>query len=50
MIREVLFAALLAVGGGMIAFGASLITPAAGWITGGILLVGWSWFVLSEGR
>lgn len=46
--RELLFAAMLALASAAIVAGAAMLTPGAGWIATGMLLAVWSWLVLGE--
>lgn len=48
--REVIFAALLAVAGGLVTAGAWSFHRGLGLIVGGVLLAGWSWLALHEGE
>ena len=46
-VREWIFAALLAVAGSLITYGAALAWEPAGFIVGGVLLALWSWSLLA---
>lgn len=45
--RELTFAVLLAVAAVLVVVGVAEWSHAAGFVTGGVLLAGWSWLVLS---
>lgn len=47
-VREIVAAIILLVACGLVVAGAALLHPSAGFITGGVLLAGWSCLVLSE--
>lgn len=46
--RTVLFAIALLAAASCVVIGVAIITPAAGWITAGVLLAGWSYAVLVD--
>jgi hypothetical protein len=46
--REIVFAAILAGACALIISGVWILSEAAGRITGGLLIAGWSWLVLSD--
>lgn len=46
--RAWILAALLALAGGLVVVGAALLSPAAAWIVGGLLLAGWSILTFAE--
>lgn len=46
--RELIFAAALAVAGSLITTGVALLVPAVAWIVAGVLLALWSWLVLGD--
>lgn len=47
-LTEVLYAIALFIACGLVVAGATILHPSAGFITGGLLLAGWSYLVLAE--
>lgn len=46
--RELIFAAMLALASVAIIVGAAMVAAPAGWITAGGLLAAWSWLIFGE--
>lgn len=46
--RERILAVLLAVAGGLVVVGVALVSQAAAFVAGGVLLAAWSWLLLGE--
>lgn len=46
--RELIFAAMLALASAAIVVGAAMVAAAAGWITAGVALAAWSWLIFGE--
>jgi hypothetical protein len=46
--RAWVLAALLLISAAAVVTGTAMLSPAAAWMTAGVLLAGWAWLVLAE--